>query len=101
MKCIVSGLLSNQGEKRINSYFVVAPFEKKVLKYGTPKPRFRVQGLWCRASASRVQVRACKHYNFIKTKSCHRLKKNEETWTNLHPKHKVPEALNIDQKTSF
>ena len=38
----VSGLLSNQGEKSINFYFIIVPLRKKVLKYGTPKPRFRV-----------------------------------------------------------
>ena len=41
MLCIfsVSGLLSNQGEKSINFYFIRVPLRKKVLKYGTPKPR--------------------------------------------------------------
>ena len=34
-----SGLLSNQGEKSINFYFIRVPLRKKVLKYGTPKPR--------------------------------------------------------------
>ena len=33
-----TGLLSNQGEKSINSYFIRVPLRKKVLKYGTPKP---------------------------------------------------------------
>ena len=33
-----TGLLSNQGEKRINLYFIMAPLRKKVFKYGTPKP---------------------------------------------------------------
>ena len=33
-----TGLLSNQGEKSINFYFIVVPLRKKVLKYGTPKP---------------------------------------------------------------
>ena len=33
------GRLSNQGEKRINLYFIIVPLRKtKVLKYGTPKP---------------------------------------------------------------
>ena len=34
-----TGLLSNQGEKSINFYFIRVPLRKKVLKYGTPKPR--------------------------------------------------------------
>ena len=34
-----AGLLSNQGEKSINFYFIMVPLRKKVLKYGTPKPR--------------------------------------------------------------
>ena len=34
-----SGLLSNQGEKSMNFYFIRVPLRKKVLKYGTPKPR--------------------------------------------------------------
>ena len=34
-----SGLLSNQGEKSTNFYFIRVPLRKKVLKYGTPKPR--------------------------------------------------------------
>ena len=34
------GLLSNQGEKSINSYFIMVPLRKKVLKYGTPKPSY-------------------------------------------------------------
>ena len=38
----VSGLLSNQGEKSIDLYVIRVPLRKKVLKYGTPKPRFRV-----------------------------------------------------------
>ena len=33
------GLLSNQGEKSINFYFIRVPLRKKVLKYGTPKSR--------------------------------------------------------------
>ena len=33
------GLLSDQGEKSINLYFIRVPLRKKVLKYGTPKPR--------------------------------------------------------------
>ena len=32
------GLLSNQGEKSINLYFIRVLLRKKVLKYGTPKP---------------------------------------------------------------
>ena len=32
-----TGLLSNQGAKSINFYFIMVPFNK-VLKYGTPKP---------------------------------------------------------------
>ena len=36
----VSGLLSNQGEKSIDFYFIMVPLRKKVLKYGTPKPSF-------------------------------------------------------------
>ena len=35
---ILTGLLSNQGEKSINLYFIRVPFRKKVLKCGTPKP---------------------------------------------------------------
>ena len=34
-----TGLLSNQGEKSINLYFIMVPIRKQVLKYGTPKPR--------------------------------------------------------------
>ena len=34
----LSGLLSNQGEKSIHLYFIMVAFQKKVLKYGTPKP---------------------------------------------------------------
>ena len=37
----VAGLLSNQGEKSIDFYFIRVPLRKKVLKYGTPKPRLR------------------------------------------------------------
>ena len=33
-----SGLLSSQGEKSIDFYFIRVPLRKKVLKYGTPKP---------------------------------------------------------------
>ena len=32
-----TGLLSNQGEKSINFYFIMVPLRKTVLKYGTPK----------------------------------------------------------------
>ena len=35
---VSTGFLSNQGEKSINSYFIMVPLRKKVLKYGTPKP---------------------------------------------------------------
>ena len=35
------GLLSNQGEKSINFYFIRVPLRKKVLKYGTPKPSIK------------------------------------------------------------
>ena len=38
-KVPVPGLLSNQGEKSIN-FFHKGSFKKKVLKYGTPKPRY-------------------------------------------------------------
>ena len=38
----VAGLLSNQGEKSLNLYFIRVPLKKKVLKYGTPKPSRRV-----------------------------------------------------------
>ena len=41
-----SGLLSNQGEKSINFYFIIVPLRKKVLKYGTPKPRFSGLRVW-------------------------------------------------------
>ena len=34
----ITGLLSNQGEKSINLYFIRVPLRKKVLKYDTPKP---------------------------------------------------------------
>ena len=34
----LAGLLSNQGEKSINLFFIMVPLRKKVLKYGTPKP---------------------------------------------------------------
>ena len=38
--CSVAGLfLSSQGEKSVNFYFRRVPLRKKVLKYGTPKPR--------------------------------------------------------------
>ena len=37
-QCSLTGLLSNQGEKSINFYFIRVPLRKKVLKYGTPKP---------------------------------------------------------------
>ena len=33
-----TGLVSNQGEKSINLYFIRVPLRKKALKYGTPKP---------------------------------------------------------------
>ena len=33
----LTGLLSDQGEKSINFYFIMVPL-RKVLKYGTPKP---------------------------------------------------------------
>ena len=36
----IAGLLSNQGEKSINFHFIMVPFEEKVLKYGTPEPRW-------------------------------------------------------------
>ena len=36
----ITGLLSNQGEKSINLYFIRVPLRKKVLKYGTPKPSY-------------------------------------------------------------
>ena len=39
----LSGLLSNQGEKSINSYFIMVPLRKKVLKYGTPKPSYELK----------------------------------------------------------
>ena len=42
----LSGLLSNQGEKSINLYFIRVPLRKKVLKYGTPKPRGRARPLY-------------------------------------------------------
>ena len=35
---ILAGLLSNQGEKSINFYFIMVPLRKKVMKCGTPKP---------------------------------------------------------------
>ena len=35
----VLGFLSNQGAKSRNFYFMMVPLRKKVLKYGTPKPR--------------------------------------------------------------
>ena len=35
----VNWLLSNQGEKSIDFYFIRVLLTKKVLKYGTPKPR--------------------------------------------------------------
>ena len=38
-QALESALLSNQGEKSINFYFIRVPLRKKVLKYGTPKPR--------------------------------------------------------------
>ena len=40
VKRAVAGLLSNKGEKSINFYFTMVPLRKKVLKYGTPKPRW-------------------------------------------------------------
>ena len=36
----MTGLLSKQGEKSINVYFIMVPLSKKVLKYCTPKPRY-------------------------------------------------------------
>ena len=33
-------VVSNQGEKSINFYFIRLPLRKKVLKYGTPKPSY-------------------------------------------------------------
>ena len=51
----VSGLLSNQGEKSIDLYVIRVPLRKKVLKYGTPKPRFRVY----RSTSGRFQVSSC------------------------------------------
>ena len=39
---LIPGLFSNQGEKSINVYFIMVPLREKVLKYGTPKPRFWV-----------------------------------------------------------
>ena len=36
----VPGLLSNQGEKKYKLVFHNGSFKKKVLKYGTPKPRY-------------------------------------------------------------
>ena len=33
-----TGLLSKQGEKSLNFYFIRVLSRKKVLKYGTPKP---------------------------------------------------------------
>ena len=41
-----TGVLSNQGEKSINFYFVRVPLRKKVLKHGTPKPR-RLSDVLC------------------------------------------------------
>ena len=41
----VSRLLSNQGEKSINFYFIMVPFKEKVLKYGSPKPSLKFTGL--------------------------------------------------------
>ena len=35
---IQTGLLSNQGGKSINFYFILVPLRKKVSKYGTLKP---------------------------------------------------------------
>ena len=46
---LYSGLLSNQGEKSINFYFIMVPLRKKVLKYGTPKPSGTVER--CRVEA--------------------------------------------------
>ena len=42
--CWGSGLLSNQREKSTNFYFIRVPLRKKLLKYGTPKPRDFVGG---------------------------------------------------------
>ena len=58
-----TGLLSNQGEKSINFYFIRVPLRKKVLKYGTPKPRKMVKAagfvaLGLRASLHVVGVAA-------------------------------------------
>ena len=41
-----TGLLSNQGEKSINFYFIRVPLRKKVLKYGTPKPKAQFKGTY-------------------------------------------------------
>ena len=58
-----TGLLSNQGEKSIHFYFINGSCKKKVLKYGTPKPRKRrsrrtsagnrLQDLICTANRNR------------------------------------------------
>ena len=46
-----TGLLSNQGEKSINLYFIRVLLRKKVLKYGTPKPSI----LWPQGLGLRVK----------------------------------------------
>ena len=38
MKGFYTEVLSNQGERSLNFYFIMVPLRKQVLKYGTPKP---------------------------------------------------------------
>ena len=43
MKGFCTEVLSNQGERSMNFYFIMVPLRKQVLKYGTPKPSIRVR----------------------------------------------------------
>ena len=65
------GLLSNQGEKSINFYFTRVPLRKKVLKYGTPKPRFSLLGL-CYMPSHHKNPKACASPQALRGLSLHR-----------------------------
>ena len=71
----ITGLLSNQGEKSINFYFIRVPLRKKVLKYGTPKPRL------CKpseASGPRAQLQNPEWQMAILSKRCIRRKWSQQ-----------------------
>ena len=54
-----TGLLSSQGEKGINLYFIMVPLRQKVLKSGTPKPSLAHVGSGIVASVCAVGL----HFN--------------------------------------